>query len=58
MNEYNNILFSKEKNFYLVKINRPKQLNALNQETISELKKCFEYIKKKYFRLLWSNYYW
>ena len=46
MNEYNNILFSKEKDFYLVKINRPKQLNALNQQTISELKKCFEYIKK------------
>ena len=46
MNEYNNILFSKEKDFYLLKINRPKQLNALNQETISELKKCFEYIKK------------
>ena len=39
MNEYNNILFSKEKDFYLVKINRPKQLNALNQETISELRK-------------------
>ena len=38
--------------FYLIKINRPKFLNALNQDTIHELRTCFEYInlntKNKY----------
>ena len=39
-----NLIFSIEEDFYLIKINRPKKLNALNQDTLSELKKCIEYI--------------
>ena len=42
--EYKNLVFKKEEDFYLIKINRPKKLNALNQETLSELNKCIEYI--------------
>ena len=42
--EYKNLIFKKEEDFYLIKINRPKKLNALNQETLSELKKCIDYI--------------
>jgi|TARA_B110000263_G_scaffold202596_1_gene182374 enoyl-CoA hydratase len=45
MKAYKNILFSKEKNYYMVKINRPDHLNALNQNTIDELKECFKFIK-------------
>ena len=43
---YKNLIFKKEEDFYLIKINRPKKLNALNQETLSELKKCIDYIRK------------
>ena len=42
---FKNLIFSIEEDFYLIKINRPKKLNALNQDTLSELKKCIEYIK-------------
>ena len=42
---FKNLIFSIEEDFYLIKINRPKQLNALNQDTLSELKKCIEYIR-------------
>ena len=46
MNNYNNLIFEKRDDYYLLKINRPKNLNALNQDTISELKQCFDFIKK------------
>ena len=42
---FKNLIFSIEEDFYLIKINRPKKLNALNQDTLSELKKCIEYIR-------------
>ena len=52
MKNYNNLILDIENDFYLIKINRPKFLNALNQETIHELRTCFEYInsntKNKY----------
>ena len=52
MIRYNNLLFEVTKDYYLIKINRPKNLNALNQDTIKELKSCFDYIdnnlKNKY----------
>ena len=52
MKNYNNLILDIENDFYLIKINRPKYLNALNQETIHELRTCFEYInsntKNKY----------
>ena len=44
MKNYNNLILDIENDFYLIKINRPKFLNALNQETIHELRICFEYI--------------
>ena len=37
---FKNLIFSIEEDFYLIKINRPKKLNALNQDTLLELKKC------------------
>tara|TARA_B100000287_G_scaffold433219_1_gene494420 strand:+ start:951 stop:1739 length:789 start_codon:yes stop_codon:yes gene_type:complete len=46
MMKYNNLIFEEKKDFYLVKINRPKFLNALNQETINELTNCFEFINE------------
>ena len=45
MNNYSNIIFEIRDDYYFVKINRPKNLNALNQDTISELKQCFDFIK-------------
>jgi enoyl-CoA hydratase len=48
MNNYNNIIFEIRDDYYFVKINRPQNLNALNQDTISELKKCFDFIKNNY----------
>ena len=45
MQTYKNILFLKEKNYYRIEINRPNNLNALNQNTIEELKDCFMFIK-------------
>ena len=47
MKNYNNLILDIENDFYLIKINRPKFLNALNQETIHELRICFEYINSK-----------
>ena len=44
MNNYNNIIFEIRDDYYFVKINRPKNLNALNLDTISELKHCFDFI--------------
>ena len=45
MREFNFINFNKGKNYYLIEINRPDQLNAINIETIKELKDCFLSIK-------------
>lgn len=42
--EYNNILIEKDGPLATVTINRPKVLNALNYETLEELKRCFELI--------------
>jgi len=39
--EYNNILVTSENNIAILTINRPKQLNALNSETIKELGVAF-----------------
>ena len=38
---YNNILIEKDKNLAIIIINRPKKLNALNKETITELHNAF-----------------
>ena len=45
MSEFDFINFNKGKNYYLIEINRPDQLNAINKETIKELKDCFLSIK-------------
>jgi len=45
MSEFDFINFNKGKNYYLIEINRPDQLNAINKKTIKELKDCFLSIK-------------
>ncbi len=45
MRKYKFINFHIKENYYLIEINRPKQLNAINKGTISELKKCFTDIR-------------
>jgi enoyl-CoA hydratase len=45
--EYKNLLIEKEGFIAVVTINRPKVLNALNDETIAELKSCFEDLEKE-----------
>lgn len=42
---YNNIIFEKKEGIAYVTINRPKQLNALNKETIDELSAVFTSIE-------------
>jgi len=43
--EFNNILMDKNDNIAIVTINRPKQLNALNKETISNLNQSLSALK-------------
>ena len=43
--EFNNILMNKNDNVAIVTINRPKQLNALNKETISDLNQSLSALK-------------
>ncbi|ABO50022.1 short chain enoyl-CoA hydratase [Desulforamulus reducens MI-1] len=40
--DYKNLLYSKEENIAIITLNRPKVLNALNQEIISELHNLFD----------------
>jgi enoyl-CoA hydratase len=46
MKKYQNILLSIENQVAIITINRPKQLNALNTQTIKELNECFIYCSK------------
>ncbi|MEW6653344.1 MAG: enoyl-CoA hydratase-related protein [Bacteroidota bacterium] len=46
--DYKNILFEIKNNIGFVTINRPDKLNALNDETLDDLKKCFSGIKEDY----------
>ena len=48
MKNFKNIIFDKRDNYYLIKVNRPKNLNALNQDTIAELKQSVDFIKTNY----------
>ena len=41
---YNNLLMEVENEIAVVTINRPKSLNALNTETITELNACLQAI--------------
>ena len=41
--KYNNILFEAKNNIAYIQINRPKQLNALNTNTILELSKAVSF---------------
>ena len=43
---YENIIFTKEGHIAILKINRPKSLNALNLETVAEVAACLEEIGK------------
>ena len=45
MRNYKFINFQIKKNYYLIEINRSKQLNAINKNTISELMQCFTEIR-------------
>ena len=39
---YNNILYSQQERIVIITINRPRNLNALNAETIQELHEAFK----------------
>ena len=58
MNNYNNINVYKKDFYFHIEINRPKQLNALNQATIKEIGSClnaFEKNNKGYFAIIISG---
>tara|TARA_B100000378_G_scaffold33855_1_gene25406 strand:+ start:398 stop:1186 length:789 start_codon:yes stop_codon:yes gene_type:complete len=58
MNNYNNINVYKKDFYFHIEINRPKQLNALNQATIKEIDSClnaFEKNNKRYFGIIISG---
>ncbi|MBD3218867.1 MAG: hypothetical protein GF310_11365, partial [candidate division Zixibacteria bacterium] len=40
--DYNNILVEKEDHLAVITINRPKALNALNDETLTEIDKAYK----------------
>ena len=44
--DYKNLLFEEVNNIAKVTINRPGKLNALNNETLTELNKLFDYIRE------------
>ena len=46
MNNYNNINVYKKDFYFHIEINRPKQLNALNQATIKEIGSCLNAFEK------------
>lgn len=46
--QYKNILFEIKNNIGFITVNRPDKLNALNDETLDDLKKCFSEIKQDY----------
>jgi len=46
--EFKNILFTVKNNIGYVTINRPEKLNALNDETLEDLKECFKEIQGDY----------
>ena len=48
MKNFKNIIFDERDNYYLIKVNRPNNLNALNQDTIAELKQSIDFIKTNY----------
>ncbi len=43
---FNNILYEKHEKISHITLNRPKKLNALNQDTLEELRQVFDLIKK------------
>lgn len=45
--EFKNILLTEEGHVAVVTVNRPQALNALNEETMTELKECFNMLGKK-----------
>ena len=58
MNNYNNINVYRKDFYFHIEINRPKQLNALNQATIKEIGSClneFEKNNKGYFGIIISG---
>lgn len=44
--QFKNLLVSKEENITVLTVNRPQVMNALNDETISELKKAFQQLEE------------
>ena len=45
--KFKNLLFEEKENIAIVKINRPEKLNALNEQTITELSEVFHHIQNQ-----------